>query len=196
MPAVSIAAARDFVANVDLPQPRARPFELAGHQAGALLDQSLDKAKDQAMIVGSDVVSFVKGVTPGKRGDIGRSSLLAQLVAKKQVPDTADIYSWYNAYFEALEHIGWVVQNRTFAEYRETRESFETHQAILKVAATLLGPATTALAVVTATMESLQSMSADSPWITIFNRESKSAKTAHFQVMLVEQGDGDSYLCL
>jgi hypothetical protein len=37
-------------------------------------------------------------------------------------------------------------------------------------------------------------MSAESPWITIFNRESQSAQTARFQVTLAEQGEEDQFL--
>ena len=60
----------------------------------------------------------------------------------------------------------------------------------MKVAASLLGPAATTLAVVQATLDALKSMSADSPWITLFNRESQSAKTARFQVTAGRTGRG------
>jgi hypothetical protein len=88
-----------------------------------------DAAKNQAMIVGSDIVSFIKGVTPERRVDIVRSSLLAQLVAKKQVPDTSEIYRWYDAYFEVLTNIGWVIQERNFSTYSEASDNFEAHKA-------------------------------------------------------------------
>ena len=91
-------------------------------------------------------------------------------------------------------HIGWSVQDRGFATYSEASENFEAHEAIMKVAASLLGPTATTLAVIKATLDALKSMSADSPWITIFNRESQSAKTARFQVTLAEQGEDGQFL--
>jgi len=152
------------------------------------------KVKNQAMIVGSDIVSFMKGVTPERREDIVNSSLLAQLAAKKQISDTTRIYDWYNAYFDVLMNIGWVVQDRGFAEYSEASEDFEAHKAIIQVATSLLGPGAATLAVVIATLNALESMSTNSPWITLFNRESQSANTARFQVTLAEELKDEQFL--
>lgn len=152
------------------------------------------KVKTQAMIVGSDIVSFVKGVTPERREDIVNSSLLAQLAAKKKISDTTRIYDWYNAYFDVLMNIGWVVQDRGFAKYSEASEDFEAHEAIIQVATSFLGPGAATLAVVIATLDALKSMSTNSPWITLFNRESQSANTARFQVTLAEELDDEQLL--
>ena len=103
-------------------------------------------------MVGGDVFSFVEGVTAEGREAIINASLLAQLVAKKKVPDFDDTESWYQAYFEALSNLGWVIQQRDFAEYQEKTTNFETHKAVLALAAALLGPAPAgALALVTTT---------------------------------------------
>jgi len=133
-------------------------------------------------------------VSMERREDIVNSSLLAQLAAKKQVSDPSRIYDWYNAYFDVLTNIGWSVQDRGFASYSEASDNFQAHEAIMKVAASLLGPAATTLAVVQATLDALKSLSADSPWLAIFNRESQSAQTARFQVSLAEQGEDDQLL--
>ncbi len=174
--------ARRFVDSLqmpDLPRSRARGFDT--------VDINFDEVKDQATVVGSDIVSFVQGVTPERREDIVNCSLLAQLAAKKQVGDPERIYDWYNAYFDVLTHIGWSIQDRGFATYSESSQNFQAHEAIMKVAASLLGPTATTLVVIKATLDALKSMSSDSPWITMFNRESQSTKTARFQVSLAEQ---------
>jgi hypothetical protein len=146
-------------------------------------------------VVGSEVISFVPGVTAERREAIVSSSLLAQLVASKRVPDAAKVYDWYDAYFEVLTNVGWVVQDRGFAEYEQKSKDFEAHKAILEVATALLGAAPAALAIVTKTLEALQSMSADTPWLTIFDRESQSARTARFQIGLAEQdADGQFFV--
>jgi len=51
----------------------------------------------------------------------------------------------------------------------------------------VLGPGAAALAIVTATVAALKAMNSDSPWITLFSRESQKAKIAKFQVGLVEK---------
>ena len=184
MAQISAESARRYVEAADIPAPRTtREAVTASDTVGA----SLDAAKNQAAVVGSDVISFVRGVTAERREAIINSSLLAQLVANKQVSDRSRIYEWYNAYFDVLTNVGWVVQDRSFAEYHESSRNFEAHKAILAVATALLGAAPTALALVTTTINALQSMNEDAPWIALFNRESQSAKTARFQVSLVEQ---------
>ena len=181
--------AQIYVSELELPSLR-----LEGLEGTAPSSDYLSAAKDQAVIVGSEITSFVKGVTPEQRQDIINSTLLAQLVAKKRVPDATDIYRWYDQYFDVLSNIGWLIQDRQFATYSESSDGFEAHQAIIDVAKTLLGPNLAALAVVQSALASLKSMSENSPWITLFNRESKVAKTARFQVSVAERAQDGQFL--
>jgi hypothetical protein len=191
MNSIWTGSAQAYVASLALPAARPDSFEAAE----AISLPEFTAAKDQAMIVGSDIVSFVKGVTPERRADIARSSLLAQLAAKKRVRDKKDIYKWYEAYFDVLMNVGWIIQDQGFAVYTEASRDFETHEAIMKVAASLLGPSAATLAVVKATLDALKSMAANSPWITLFNRESRSSNTARFQINLVEgRGRGEQLI--
>ena len=183
-------SAREFLNTVKLPSPaRAR-----GGVEGVREIIDFNAQKNQAMVVASDIVSFVKGVSSERRQDIVNSSLLAQLVANKKVPDKKNIIEWYNAYFDVLENIGWVIQDRSFSSYTEEADGLEAHEAIIKVASVFLGAAPAALAVVISTLEALKSMDSSKPWMTIFDRESKQAKTGHFQIALAEQGDNDQFL--
>jgi hypothetical protein len=189
MKSISPDQARRYVSSLNLDDRLRR-----GAKAAGTVELNFDQVKNQAAVVGSDIVSFMKGVTPERREDIVNSSLLAQLAAKKQVNDPARIYDWYNAYFDVLTNIGWSVQDRGFAAYAEASDNFQAHEAIMKVAASLLGPAATTLAVIQATLDALKSLSADSPWLAIFNRESQSAQTARFQVTLAEQTEDNQFL--
>lgn len=181
MTSVSIAHARSFVEHAQLPAAR------VSRALAAAVPAAFETAKNEAAVVGSGVVSFVSGVTAERREAIAHSALLAQLVANGKVGAGGDIYQWYDAYFNTLENIGWVVQEKTFATYAESSQGFAAHEAILAVATTLLGAAPTALAVVKTTLDSLKSMNASSPWLTLFDQESQHAETAHFQVSLAEQ---------
>jgi len=60
---------------------------------------------------------------------------------------------------------------------------------VFPFSADFLSPTT--LVVIQATLDALKSMFADSPRLTIFNRESQSAKTAWFPVTLAGQGNED-----
>ena len=185
----TVESAEKFVRRVSIPAGR--------RTRGPVTELAFDTAKTQTAVVGSEIVSFVSGVTAERREAIVNSSLLAQLVAAKRVPDATRIYDWYDAYFEVLTNVGWVVQDKSFAEYREAGTNFEAHKAILAVATVALGAAPTALAIVTSTINALHSMDESRPWITIFNRESQEAKTARFQISLAEQdADGQFFVNL
>ena len=165
-----------------LPAPAPAP------QNAAPMDLPLAQAKDQAVLVGSSVISFVSGVTAEQRRDLINSMLLAQLVAKKRVPDGAEVYDWYRAFFEVLKQIGWIVQALQFAT-QKAAVGLQTDEAILALATTLLGPGSSSLALVKATLDLLKSMDANSPWMTILNRESQSGQTARFQLAVAEPDD-------
>jgi hypothetical protein len=187
----TVSSARKFVERVELPKPKRSRDAVAAPIP--VIGQIFETAKDQAAVVGSEVISFVSGVTADRRDAIVNSSLLAQLVAKQKIGDPARIYDWYDAYFDVLTNIGWVVQDRNFAEYHESSQNFEAHKAIIAVATTLLGAAPTALALVASALKALESMDESSPWITIFSRESQNAKTARFQISLAEQDEAGQF---
>ena len=206
---VSEGTARRFVADLTLPAPRGARGATATAKRGGSGTRSrggegfdaataaLEAARSQAAIVGSEIVSFGSTVPAERREAVVNSTLLAQLVAKKKVPDTTKIYDWYNVYFDTLTNLGWTIQDQGFAEYDEKTDSFEAHTAILAVATTLLGSAPSALAVVTSAINALHKMDESTPWITLFNRESQSAKTARFQVSVAEQdADGGFFVTL
>jgi hypothetical protein len=168
---VQVASARNFLQNLDL-----RDLEVPHLLAVAPAEPiDYDAIKNQALVVGSDVVSFVKGVTAEARQDIANSALLAQLVAKKKVPDSTRIYDWYREYFNALTNVGWIIQDQGFTEYSTSSDEADVNSAILSVAETLLGPGVAALALIRSVLDALKSSSVNSPWIALFDRESRQA---------------------
>ncbi|MGE0403401.1 MAG: hypothetical protein AB7T06_42230 [Kofleriaceae bacterium] len=182
--------ARAFLASIQLPLPS--PTFGFGFTADPATDVAFDSAKTQAAVVGSDVVAFAKGVTDETRKDIVHATLLAQLVAKKRVPQPMtldDWATWHGVYFDTLTNIGFVAQDHGFASYQARSDSFEAHEEIIALATVLFGAGTTALIAITKTLEALQKMDEASPWITLFDRESRSANTARFQATIAAPDD-------
>jgi len=177
----AIETAVRFVRDVDLPP--APQLRMEGAEEAA--QDAFDAARSQAAVVGSDVISFVKGVTAEARQDVVNCALLAQLAANKSVPDKESLRDWYRAYFDTLTNLGWVAQEQGFSEHHEAGSDLEAHKAVLRVAAVLLGPGSAALAVVKTTLDAMGSMT-DKPWMTIFKRESQTSKAGRFQVTVVE----------
>lgn len=184
---VDIAAARDFIADLDLP-PRPGGAVSMGPDDSAVA--VFEATKAQARVIGSEVVSFMSGVEADLRAAIADSALLAQLAANRHVADSKDVFGWYDAYFAILRSLGWLVTDTGFSEVVESGSQFEVHEKIMVLAAVLLGPAPAALAVVQATLDGLKAMQPDSPLITIFDRETLHAEAARFQVSVVQPAIG------
>lgn len=186
--------ALNYVDSAELPEPR--PGRRGSPENKTVLD-ALETTRQQATVVGSEVIAFAEGVPGAFRQVLVNSTLLAQLVATKKVPDRTQIFDWYDAYFDTLANIGWPVQERSFAVYAESGQNFEAHKAIIAVLSLVFGPGATAVALITGTLEALQSMDADSPWITLFSKESVAADTASFQISAVEKGpNGEPFVTL
>lgn len=188
MSTINPETAKKFVNTVELP-----PVEAQAKLVGAP-PIDFDEKKSQAMIVASEIMSFVKGVSVQRRDDITHASLLAQLVADYKTRKNNDVNKWYDAYFNALLNIGWVLHEKKLSEYHEYSNGAEAHNAIIGIATTLLGANTTAVKVITSILEGIKQKEASKPWITLFDRESKFVNESHFQISLCEQGEDDQFL--
>lgn len=173
---LDVSSALDFVRSVDLP-----PTE----PSDALSVDAMVAGRTNATVVGSDVISFTTEVKPEMRQAIIDSALLAQLAATRKVGDASKVYDWYDTYFNTLKNVGWVIQDHGFAEFTETANNLEAHQAALDIAAGLLGPGT-ALSLVKTTLDSLLRAEENEPFFVIFNRETRHAESARFQVSVAE----------
>jgi hypothetical protein len=188
----NVLRAKEFVEQLAILPPLDFSLESTRAQAIELSAKIVDD-KDQALVVGADIATFAKGVTAAQRQDVVNSTLLAQLAASKAVPDTDDITEWHKQYFRVLSNIGWAVQEQNFATYEASGREFEAHKAILDIAATLLAPNVAAVKLLETALGALRSLGNETPWIRLFNRESKHSNSARFQVTLAEES-GDRQL--
>lgn len=179
--------ATEFIKSIDLSGTRRG---LLRQDAATEAGEVFDKAKSQAQVVGSGVFSFAQGVTEDVREAISDSALLAQLAANKQASADDRPLDWFTAYSKVLQNVGWTIQESGWADYTAKGTAVEVNEKIIEVMTVVLGSAPAAVAIVTATINALKAMNADSPWITIFSRESQKARISRFQIGLVEKGDG------
>lgn len=168
---------RQFIREVRLPAaPRLKraltdepPIELKANEA-------------QSLVVGSGLIIAAENVPVQTREDLINCTLFAQLAASGTVASPKNVAEWYDAYFRTLTALGWAQSDTQFQEYKFTSMNVETHKAIMQVITALLGPQAAALAVVKTALDALQSMNENSPWITLFDQESRTEKFARFQV--------------
>ena len=150
----------------------------------------LKTTEAQSLVVGSGLIAAAQNVPQQTREDLVNCTLFAQLAASAAVTDPQRIAEWYAAYFKTLTAIGWAQSDTQFEEYDFKSKTAEAHKAIIKVLSVLLGPAAAALTVVQTVLEALQSMNENSPWITLFDRQSKTGKSARFQVATAQIDPG------
>ena len=156
---------------------------------------SLSEGKTQASIVDSNIVTFPESTPLEVRNAVASWTLMAQLAASKAVPNREAVREWMDAYIDILLKSGWTIREGAGAETEEELYGSTMYEKILALVAVALGPVPTALAIVTAAIHSLQSMNKDSPWITLFDRRGKSARSVGFQVANCETNNsGDAAL--
>jgi hypothetical protein len=175
-------------AKAPVPEPAPGPSAVATGPPPAAF--RFTAARDQAVVVGSDVVLFAKGLAAPQRSDIANALLLAQL-AKKTVPEPRtldDVLTWYAEYVDVLSSIGFAFEQDGFERITGDRGGVDLHQVVADVASLTLDPA--ALAFVGRTLESLRSLPADSPKLSLF-AVNAAEHTAHFQLVLVEPDGPD-----
>jgi hypothetical protein len=146
-----------------------------------------EQAKQQALLVGSDVLSFDSGVEAEFREAVSDTALIAQLAATKQLGQNPDPIAYFDAYFSIVGNLGWATQIRDTAEYRLTTDGAQVHEAIISVVTAFLGNAPGAVALVELTLNSLKKMDQGSPFITLFQRNSQNAQLGRFQFTTVRQ---------
>jgi len=174
----------DYVRSLDLAgTPRGIRAMDAVTEAGEVFSQ----AKTQAQIVGSAVFSFAQGVDAQTREAISDSALLAQLVANKRVSVAENPIGWYTEYTGVLQNLGWVLQEGGWNDYTAQGTAAEVHEKVIEVLGVVLAAGATALAIVTSALNALKAMKDDSPWITLFARETQKAKIARFQIGVAEK---------
>jgi hypothetical protein len=183
MPVISPAISRAFIEGVKLPTAPSRV------RARGLTDAppiELKTTEAQSMVVGSGLIVAAEKVPVQTREDLINCTLFAQLAASAEVGDPKRISQWYTAYFRTLTALGWAQSDTQFEEYQFGSKNAEAHQAIIKVLTVLLGPQAAALMIVKTALDALQSMNENAPWITLFDRQSKTGKSARFQVATAE----------
>jgi hypothetical protein len=188
MTIVTPAASRDFIRQAKFPALSGGQ-RLGARQLTDLPPVELKATDAQSLVVGSGLIAAAANVPVQTREDLINCTLFAQLAASGEVSDPAKVSEWYNAYFRALTLMGWAQSDSQFESYEFKSRNAEAHKAIMKVLAVLMGPQAAAVVVVKAALDALQSMNENSPWITLFDRQSKVGKSARFQVATAQVDD-------
>lgn len=177
----TIAAARTLIQTAELPSIMGLAADEI--EGGGL--PSFDPSKPQALVIGSDVISFTVGVEVDFRQAIADSALFAQLVALNKKGAAGDAMKFFDAYLATLAGLGWMIQTRETATIKLRTDGFDVHSAITGVITAFLAPISGAAAAVVAVLDGLHRMNANESFVTLFNKRSHSQTLSRFQFTYV-----------
>jgi hypothetical protein len=174
-------AIHNFIKSLVLPD-RGPAFETAGTPPEY-------SSKQEVVAVGAQLAEFSTAVSADLRPLISNSMLLAQLAANKATADSASVFDWHEKYRAVLSNIGWQVQGGEQQVQQVSNADLSVHKAIVPVLVAMLGPQVAAVSLVVSVLQGLNDMDKASPWITLFNQSSQSARGAKLQISYVGADD-------
>jgi len=179
-PAKPLNEVKNFVSQVALPPA---PAVIRTRSA---VTEPLRFDELQALAVGSQLTEFSVDISAKVRSSISNCVLLAQLAANKATDRDADPGRWYNKYTQVLTTLGWIIQSSDFQEQSVNEQDADLHEAIIPVIVAFMGPHIAATSMIVKVLKGLKTMEADSPWLTLFDRESQRFEARHFQFGFAE----------
>jgi hypothetical protein len=173
-----------YIETVDLPPPP------PGTRGGDVTQVAASfTSGQQGFVVNSQLAEFNSKVPQALRPTISYGLLLGQLAADKATAGGSDPWLWFTIYNSVMGKIGWGSMTGEIIQQTLSNVNTELHKAIIPVLTLALGPAATAGSILLSTLNGLQEMKADMPWLTLFQRKSRSVKGAKFGMSYVDAGD-------
>jgi hypothetical protein len=179
----SLDEARKFVHELEIDPPRAFRSAAQRPPTGTQIEAPGEDEANQAVVVGSQIAEFAAGVPVALRPHISNSFLLAQLAARKAVATSGGgPGEWFDAYLGVLTTIGWVQEGIATASHEVSGDTLQAQKEVIAVITAALGPAAASASIVLAALKGLREISKNSPWITIFDRQSQTRTVQQFQM--------------
>lgn len=185
--------ALNYLESVNLPLPPTLLESTETDIAPVVFDDT------KAVAVGSQLTEFGQDVPADFRSTISNCVLLAQLAANKASENVKKPDAWYKKFNEVFNELGWIVRASNFQKQDIGDKNAELHEAIIPVIMGLLAPQAVAASVILSILKGLKAMDKESPWITLFERESHRFEARHFQLGFADMDESNqpkvSLLC-
>ena len=149
----------------------------------------VDKLPD-ALVTGSNLIQFPATASPDVKSSVALSLLAAQRVASNDgVVQTPD--QWLQRHNTVLENLNWLHEGGGFVNSQFRSINVAVHQAIIPFLAAAFGPAVAAGALILTALKQLEEMDKSSPWITLFDNQSRRFNISEYQFSVVQVIDSN-----
>jgi hypothetical protein len=131
----------------------------------------VDKLPD-GIVAGSNLIQF----PPDTRSDIRSSVALCLLAAQRVAANDPVVLTpsqWLDRHNTVLQNLNWLNEGGGVTRSKFDSVNVAVHQAIIPFLAAAFGGAVGAGVLILAALRQLQEMDKDSPWITLFDRQSR-----------------------
>lgn len=138
-----------------------------------------DKIPD-GIVTGTNLVEFDGEVDAELRSAVALSLLAAQRVASNDVV-VATPDQWLERHNTVLKNLNWMIEGGGSVEQTFDKVDVEVHDAIIPFLTAALGGAAAASSLIVTALKQLQQVNKDSPWITLFDSESRRFEVSEYQ---------------
>jgi hypothetical protein len=149
----------------------------------------------RGIVTGSNLISFAQDTKPEVRTGVALSMLAAQRVANNDhailTPD-----QWIDRHNTVLTNLNWILEESGKIDSKTDNINVALHEAIIPFLTAAFAGAVGAAALIITAIKQLQEMDKSSPWITLFDRESRHFEVTEYQFSVVESSDNVAKLRL
>jgi len=131
----------------------------------------LDKLP-QGVVSGTTLIDFSNVASAPVRAGVSLAMLFASRLATKATPASADEDQWLAAYTSNLSALGFALSGSGIVSSRFKKTGLKVHEAIIPFLTMAFGGAAVG-PIILAGLKNLKDMDKGSPWITLFDRESR-----------------------
>lgn len=137
------------------------------------------------LVTGSNLIQFAPEVSQPIKSSVALSLLAAQRVASND-PVVLNPEQWVERHNTVLQNLNWHNDGGGTVKSEFKSVNVAVHQAIIPFLTAALGGAVAAGSLIVTALEQLQKIDQDSPWITLFDRQSRRFDVTEYQFSVVE----------
>jgi len=137
------------------------------------------------IVTGSNLIQFPAEASPQLKSSVALSLLAAQRVASSDRVLRSPS-QWLDRHNTVLQNLNWRYEGGGVATSEFNSMNVAVHKAIIPFLTAAFGGAAGAGLLILTALKQLQDMDKDSPWITLFDRESRHFDVTEYQFSVVE----------
>jgi hypothetical protein len=169
----------NYIANLHIGAP---PFRLEEDTSVQAVDINNLPA---GIVTGSNLIQFPSNARPEIKSGVALSLLAAQRVATTDTAIAAP-QQWVDRHNLVLGNLGWQISGGGHVASTFKNINVAVNQAIIPFLEAAFGPAATAGVLILTALRQLREMDKNSPWITLFDRESRHFNVTEYQFSVVQ----------